>query len=55
MVAADHVTRAHGRKLWLGRFRTDIRKAVFTEVIEQHQSMLFSEVVESPYLEVFNI
>ena len=47
--------RGNGLKLCQGKFRLDTRKNLFTYRIVKHWNRLFSEVVDSPSLDVFNI
>jgi len=46
-------TRGHSSKLNEGRFRLDIRKHLFTEMVLKHWSRLPREVVNAPSLSVF--
>ena len=54
-LATGDRTRGNGLKLCQGKFRLDTRKNLFTYRIVKHWNRLFSEVVDSPSLDVFNI
>lgn len=51
-VVTGEVTRSDRHRLWLERFRLDIRKILFCRRVVQPQQVS-KEVVESPSMEVF--
>lgn len=51
--AATDRTRGHSLNLRQGKYRVDIRKKFFTEVIIKYWNTLPGEVVESPSLDIF--